>query len=218
VPAAIGAHNHAMSRPRLASLLAPLLAVTVVAGGPAAAAQLAKSYAYFNVGGTTLESLERDLNDKGPKVTTTGMRHPGATEIQFFSRVTYKEGPKSCSVAKAAVTVDARITLPRWTARKGADDRVRFVWDTLSADIKRHEESHALIAKNHARMIEDEVKALSRTRDCGTLEAKVKAVTDRVLARHDAAQAEFDRIEGKTFEDRILRLLHYRMEKLGQPG
>ena len=32
-----------------------------------------------------------------------------------------------------------------------------LLWDTLAADIKRHEERHAEIARNHARKPEDEL-------------------------------------------------------------
>ena len=46
-------------------------------------------------------------------------------------------------------------------------------------------------------------------------------MTQTVLARHDRAQVEFDRVEGINFERRIIRLLRYRMERMAngqQPG
>lgn len=194
------------------SALALLLALPFVQ--PAAAAQLAKSYAYFNVGGVTLEALEQELNKRGPKLNSTGQRHPGATEMQFFTKVGYEDGAKGCKVASVAVTVKARIILPRWTARSGADSDVRLVWDTLSADIKRHEESHALIAKNYARNLEQALKGLARSKNCDALQTRMKSVSEKTLAAHDAEQERFDRIEGRNFEDRIIRLLQYRMERL----
>ena len=36
----------------------------------------------------------------------------------------------------------------------------------------------------------------------------------KILAEHDAAQDEFDRIEGINFERRFMRLLQYRMEQI----
>lgn len=190
-----------------------LVLAALLPAAPAQAAQLIKTYAYFSVGGATLESLEQELNKRGPKVTSTGMRHPGATEMQFFTKVTYEETAKGCRIAKASVNVKANIILPRWTARGKADAEVRLVWDTLSSDIKRHEESHALIAKNHARDLEAALKGLPRKKSCNALQPGIDAATQRILAAHDHEQERFDRIEGKGFEKRIVRLLQYRIER-----
>jgi len=180
---------------------------------PANAASIAKTYSYFTIGGTTLEEIESELTSRGPQVKSTGRRHPGATQMEFTTRLGFKEKKGGCSVVRADVTVAAKVILPRWKKRSGADEDVKFVWDTLSADIKRHEESHVLIAKNHARELEQSLKALTREKDCESAQAKAKAITNELLARHDAAQDRFDRIEGINFESRLLRLLQYRMER-----
>jgi predicted secreted Zn-dependent protease len=118
------------------------------------------------------------------------------------------------------VTVKARIILPRWTRPRRADASVRLIWDTLASDIKRHEESHVIIAKNHARMLEQALLKIPEQSDCQAAKAEVKKITKKILARHDRAQTEFDRIESVNFESRILRLLRYRMERManGQSG
>lgn len=189
-------------------------ALTLLALAPAAAAGLSKSYSYFTIGGVTVEEIERELAIRGPQVRSTGNRHPGATRMEFKSRVKYGMKKDRCAVVDARVTVEARIILPRWSKRSKADVDVRLIWDTLSADIKRHEESHAVIAKNHARELELALKAIAPQRDCAAAEAKVASVTDQVLARHDEEQQRFDRIEGINFESRLLRLLRYRMERI----
>ena len=188
---------------------------------PAAAASLAKTYSYFSIGGSTLEEIQQQLDVRGPKVKTTGRRHPGATQMEFTSKVGYAERDGGCAIAKANVTVKAKIILPRWTRPGRAEEDVRLVWDTLSSDIKRHEESHVVIAKNHARLLEQALLAIGKQRDCKTAQAKAKEVTQTILAKHDRAQVEFDRVEGLNFERRIIRLLRYRMERIAngqQPG
>ena len=69
---------------------------------PASAATVAKTYSYFSIGGSTLEEIQRQLDMRGPKVKTTGHRHPGATQMEFTSRVAYAPTRNSCKVAKAA--------------------------------------------------------------------------------------------------------------------
>jgi len=178
------------------------------------AASVARTYSYFAVGGATLQELQEELSIRGPKVKSTGKRHPGATEMEFTNKVGYRGGDGNCRVATASVTVKARIILPRWKKRSNAGQETRLIWDTLSADIKRHEESHVSIARSHAREMEQALLALPRQKSCAIAAEKARAVIEKGLLRHDAAQARFDRIEGINFGDRIDRLLRYRMEQI----
>jgi predicted secreted Zn-dependent protease len=181
---------------------------------PATAATVSKSYSYFSVGGTTLDQLEAELSLRGPQVNNTGRRHPGATQMQFDTKIDYVEKNGYCHVKKARVAVTAKVILPRWSRRSSADRAMRTVWDTLASDIKRHEESHVVIARNHARELEQALAALSRQKSCATLAKKAKAVSAKILDKHDRAQERFDRIEAINFERRMLRQLNYRMERI----
>ncbi|MDN2568274.1 DUF922 domain-containing protein [Aquibium sp. A9E412] len=194
----------------------PLLALALLAAAAAgaSAASVSRSYSYFSIGGKTLEEVEQQLMAHGPHVASTGERHAGATRMEFTTRLSYAEGDGRCRIADAAVSVKAEVILPRWRMRSRADRDSRVIWDTLARDIKRHEESHVSIAKNHARELETALKRLPRRRDCQALAADAKATTDRILARHDAAQDRFDRIETINFESRIMRLLRYRLEQI----
>lgn len=193
-----------------------ILALLIAAGLtlPAGAASVAKTYSYFSIGGSTLEQIQNELDIRGPKVKTTGRRHPGATQMEFTSRIGYAKDDRGCAIVKATVTVKARIILPRWRRPGGAEQDVRLIWDTLASDIKRHEESHVSIAKNHARALEQALMKIGRQPDCKATQARAAETTQKILARHDRAQVEFDRAEGVNFERRIVRLLRYRMQRI----
>lgn len=190
-------------------LLIALFVVFVIA--PASAENVNKTYSYFSVGGSTLDDLERELNKRGPKVKSTGQRHPGATRMQFHTRLGYVEKNGSCRVTEATVTVRAKVILPRWRQRNGADQDVRLVWDTLSSDIKRHEDQHVSIARDHARKLERQLTRL-RSKDCKTVAAKAEATADALLKKHDQAQAKFDQAEAANFEKRLLKLMRQRVK------
>ena len=196
---------------KLPAIALAVLALTVV---QATAASVSKTYSYFSIGGRTLEELEIELSKRGPQLNGTGNRHPGATRMEFTSKITYGEKGGWCRIADARVTVKANMILPRWRQRTKAERDVQLIWDTLASDIKRHEESHIVIAKNHAREIEQSLKALPRKRDCKAVSVEVKKTTAAILARHDAAQLRFDRIESKGFEKRMMRLLEYRLQQI----
>lgn len=194
------------------SFLAVLL--VVAAAATAHAASLSRSYSYFAIGGTTLPEIERQLQTRGPRLPSTGQRHPGATNMEFNTEVDYADTGSHCRIADASVSIKAKVTLPRWRDRRRAEEEVRLIWDTLDRDIKRHEESHLIIAKTHARKLEEAIKSLFREKDCETLAAKVEKESARILAEHDAAQERFDRIELINFERRFMRLLRYRLDQI----
>lgn len=193
-----------------AALSLPILLSAVFAE----AANVSRSYSYFSIGGATLPELQDELTARGPTVKSTGRRHPGATEMQFSNRLDYGESKGKCRVSKASVTVKAKITLPRWTRPAGAAEDTRLIWGALAGDIKRHEESHVSIARSHARQMEVALLALPPQRTCAIAADKAQETIQRLLARHDAEQERFDRIERINFSDRMDRLIRYRIEQI----
>lgn len=179
----------------------------------AIAASVSRSYSYFSLRGLTLQDLQAEMENRGPKVESTGRRHPGATRLEFKDRIRYRSDRGKCRVQSASVTVRARIILPRWVRRSAGSPETRQIWDALASDIKRHEESHVSIAKNHARDIELAVASIPAQNNCDLVETQARMIIAKGLERHDAEQARFDRIEGRNFAARIERLIEYRSAK-----
>ncbi|MBB4953404.1 putative secreted Zn-dependent protease [Agrobacterium vitis] len=172
-----------------------------------------KSIRYFTISGKTAAELDRQLETKGPHTSTTGARHPGATKIRFGGTMDYVQQAGRCKIGNIKVTLDITIIMPRWKNRAHTNPELALIWDTLAADIKRHEERHAEIALQHARDLDRRLKAMPSASSCQTLAQKVSDLTDKVTDEHDADQIRFDRIEAINFNARILRLLQYRAPK-----
>ncbi|MBX9457418.1 MAG: DUF922 domain-containing protein [Rhizobium sp.] len=194
------------------SLVAALLMVAGSAPAPAETI-IQKSVTYFSIGGRTASDLDREMMRRGPLSRNTGRRHPGATQIKFNGSATFVSRDGRCVIGGAKVALSTKLILPRWTNRKRADREMALIWDTLAADIKRHEERHAEIARTHARQLEKTILGLSSTRDCDTLKARVNRVSQQAMAEHDKDQVRFDRIESVNFENRMIRLLKYRISR-----
>ncbi len=165
-----------------------------------------KSFSYFDISGNTADALDQALNAGGPTAMGASSRHPGATRIRFGGEATYVESDGRCHIGGARVTVDITIILPRWRDRRNAQPRLSGVWDRLSADIKRHEERHAEIARMHARSMEKAILALRPEKTCDQLQDKVSAESVQNILLHDRDQERFDRIEAANFQDRMQRL------------
>ncbi|MFK3778356.1 DUF922 domain-containing Zn-dependent protease [Agrobacterium sp. NPDC089420] len=172
-----------------------------------------KTYSYFSITGKTAADLDQQLSRHGPLTRNTGARHPGATEIKFGGELTYVEKNGQCSVGTAKVLLNTRILLPRWKNRRRTTAELAFIWDTLLADIKRHEERHAEIARTHARSLETQLKALRPQKNCETLQDMVGKITQTVMDEHDRDQLRFDVVESKNFDARMTRLLKNRLEQ-----
>ncbi|KQX50449.1 MULTISPECIES: DUF922 domain-containing Zn-dependent protease [unclassified Ensifer] len=204
-----------MSRVRVPFKVA-LLALLVAAplGTASGETVVNKSFSYFSIGGRTAEELDKALSASGPMMKSTGARHPGATRIKFGGSITYVSRNGRCAVGAARVTLNTRIILPKWKYRRQAGRDLALVWDTLSSDIKRHEERHAEIARNHARRMEKMFLALKPQDTCEEMQESVARVSATAIEAHDKDQARFDRTEAANFDKRMIRLLQYRLETL----
>lgn len=175
-----------------------------------------KSVSYFDIKGNTADELDAALNQRGPLAMGSSSHHPGAARIRFGGNATYSEASGRCYISGVKVTVDTEIILPRWRDRRHASKQLSMIWDTLAADIRRHEDRHVEIARQHARRMEQLILSLPPANDCDALQDKANDVTARETERHDADQARFDRIEAINFQNRMQRLLYYRNQKNGR--
>ena len=192
-------------------------AVLAIIAPEAKAASIFREFNYYTVNGKTAADLDRALSRNGPLLKKTGQHHPGAAEIRFDAKVRYGSAPgKACKVQGVYVNVHAKVSLPRWRQRRKATPELALIWDTLLHDIRRHEESHIVIARSFASEMEREIRGLRTRADCAALRTDIDKVTARLMEAHDKKQLQFDRVETINFEDRFTRLLTYRMERAQQ--
>src|SRR5690606_25619376 len=95
-----------------------LLSLLLIGGSAAAAPSLSKRYTHYTLTSSSLAGLEAEMARRGPRISGSGERHPGATRVEIKASVDYTAGSGRCSVSKVRVSVDARITLPRWKPRR----------------------------------------------------------------------------------------------------
>lgn len=203
-----------MARKTFAILVAIFISSLLLSKG-VEAAKIYKTINYYTISGTTPEQIDKSLTHKGPYLKNTGSHHPGATTISFIPRLKLEKQDRYCKVAAVSVDVSAKMSLPRWKQRRSTKSiEMAIVWDTLSQDIKRHEESHIVIARAHASKIEQIVSNLPSKTDCDKLRKEIEKISYNVMQQHDEAQKNFDRVEAINFEKRFGNLLMSRVEQL----
>jgi predicted secreted Zn-dependent protease len=196
---------------RILARVAAFATILVLAAQPANAATVLRTYHHFNLNGRTAADLDREFDRRGPVFPKTGQHLPGMTTMRFENRIEYGSDSKTCRVVDATITIHAQVFLPRWKQRRAAPADLAMIWDTLSADIKRHEESHISIARTAASNLERQIKSLPWRGDCTVLRNDIGTLTAKGMQEHDLAQMQFTNVEALNFEDRLGRLLTYRL-------
>lgn len=181
----------------------------------ASASKIYRTNQFYTISGNTAVEIDRSLSRLGPFIKTTGSRHLGATNLKFISDIRIEQQGRYCKVVKARIDIQAKILLPRWKQRNTTSSpELALIWDVLYSDIRRHEESHVIIARAHASEIEYALRSLYYRRNCNDLENDVNKVITRIMADHDRAQAYYENVETINFEKRFTRLLDYRLEQI----
>lgn len=192
-----------------------VLFFSILSASGAQASKIYRTIHYYNISGKTARDLDKALRAKGPYVKSTGANHPGATTITFLPDVRLKQIGKYCHVTRANFNIRAQMQLPKWRQRATTHDPILAVlWDTLSRDIKNHEESHAVIARSYATKMELAIRKVPVRRDCVKMGLDVAQVVAKILKEHDDEQAHFDLVEGLNFNNRLSRLMKYQVEKI----
>lgn len=157
-----------------------------------------QSFKFFKVRGKTSQQIFRDFQRKSP-IKAKGELDAtlGVAAIKLTPEVEYETLGSDCRVSDANVRADVVIHLPRWANYKKADKIAKLSWDKLFSDIKTHELMHAKIAKDHAERIEKKLRSLDSYKDCDALDASLRRISAKLLAKHDREQREFDETEYK---------------------
>lgn len=153
-------------------------------------------FKYFKVRGRTSLEIFRDFQKKSPiKGVGEHQATLGVASIKMIPEVKFQEKNGRCHIANAIVDVDVIIHLPRWANYRSANKFAKLSWDSLFAEIKKHELVHAEIARDYGRRIQTKIASIGSRSTCEKLERVIARHSHRLLERHDKAQRKFDRVE-----------------------
>lgn len=176
-----------------------IVAVTAAGlGGCATSSKTLVTLDYYQVGGTTLEQIDKEIKDKGPRLN--GSVHAVAiSNIQMIPDVSFISTGDGCAVRRARIKVKANVILPRWKNRQTADDKLGQTWDNLDRYTRLHEATHVAIADKHARRLEQELETIRIRRSCEAAGKLAKKTIDKAMKAHEHEQLDFDSSEKKRF-------------------
>ena len=160
-----------------------------------------QSFKYFKVRGTSLFEILQDAKKTSPvKGIGTDFAKIGVAEIALIQEIEYVENNGRCSIGKLQIIVDVILHLPRWANYNRVNKIAKQSWNDFVAGIKKHELMHAAIAKDYGTRMYNKIAKIKPRSNCARVEADVTRNYNRLLNRHDRAQAIFDRREQKRLQ------------------
>lgn len=147
------------------------------------------SIIYYDVHGRTFAELRADMHRLGPKVADSSFVGETRSPMSWKWR-TEPTGRSSCMLRDVALSVNAQITLPRWTPPADTEPGLAAEWTRFIAALETHEAGHKDITAKAGREILDRLRSLSGA--CSQLGTRANELAKQIVDRSAAEQKEYD--------------------------
>jgi predicted secreted Zn-dependent protease len=151
---------------------------------------------HYDVAGGTTAELSMAARRSGPVSPVSGSRVWGACTWKITWNYATGGGAGKCGLEKFSIRLSAILDLPRWTNRDAASADLRAEWDRFAAALRQHEDGHKDNGVRAANDLAGRLRALPPEKDCAALDARIRAVGERVIAEHRLADQAYDRSTG----------------------
>jgi predicted secreted Zn-dependent protease len=114
---------------------------------------------YYDVHGRTFDELRADMRKLGPKVADSSFVGETRSPMRWSWRIESANG--TCSIRDVTVSVNAQITLPRWTPPADTEPGLAAEWNRFIAALETHEAGHKDISAKAGSEIVTRLRGLS---------------------------------------------------------
>jgi len=144
---------------------------------------------YYDVQGHTFDELRADMRRLGPKLD--GSSFVGETRSPMrWSWRTESAGGGSCSIREVTVSVNAQITLPRWTPPPDTEPGLATEWKRFLAALETHEAGHKDTSAKAGSAIIERLRGLSGL--CSQISPRANDMARAIVDRAHEEQKAYD--------------------------
>ena len=147
---------------------------------------------HYMIWGVTARELRAQMDKYGP-VGLNGIRADGYTAWNIQWRFDYDRTRTTCTAIDIRVTVDLRMTMPRWIPPARATPALIARWKRFETALRRHEDGHVAIATESGDEVLRVLHAKPGGRDCAEVGARLNAAGQAVLEESKRRQDRYDR-------------------------
>jgi predicted secreted Zn-dependent protease len=147
------------------------------------------SVIYYDVHGRTFAELRADMRRLGPKIADSSFVGETRSPMRWSWR-TEAIGPSSCAIRDVTLSVNAQVTLPRWTPPADTEPGLAAEWTRFITALETHEAGHKDISAKAGRDIVDRLRGLSGL--CSQISTRASDLARDIVARAVAEQKAYD--------------------------
>jgi predicted secreted Zn-dependent protease len=147
------------------------------------------SVIYYDVHGRTFAEVRADMHRLGPKIGDNSFVGETRSPMRWNWR-TESIGPSSCSIRDVTLSVNAQITLPRWTPPADTEPGLVAEWTRFIAALETHEAGHKDISARAGREIVERLRGLSGL--CSQISTRANDLAREIVDRSAAEQKAYD--------------------------
>lgn len=145
---------------------------------------------YYDVHGRTFDELRADMRRLGPKVADSSFVGETRSPMRWTWRTEAANG--TCSIRSVSVSVNAQITLPRWTPPADTEPGVAAEWKRFIAALETHESGHKDISAKAGSEIVTRLNGLSGL--CSQIGTRANDVARAIVDKASDEQKTYDAV------------------------
>jgi predicted secreted Zn-dependent protease len=145
---------------------------------------------YYDVHGRSFDELRADMRRLGPKVADSSFVGETRSPMRWSWRTESANG--TCSVRDVTVTLNAQITLPRWTPPADTEPGLATEWARFVAALETHEAGHKDISAKAGSEIVTRLRGLSGL--CSQINTRAGDLARAIVDKASDDQKTYDAV------------------------
>ncbi len=111
-----------------------------------------------------------------------------------WSHATEADSTGVCKLMDSLVSVNVKLTLPRWANAPDASDARRQSWDAMIAALRKHEQGHANNGIRAANAVAASISVVPAQTTCEALEELIDQTSKDIVKGYRKADKDYDRV------------------------
>ncbi len=148
---------------------------------------------YYTIEGKDIDTLKRQMHEKGPKDSRTKQRMWAYTKWNVKWSLNFSEQSSSCILKKTNVDVQILYILPKWVDRDDADPELVEKWDAYFEKLMEHERQHAKHGKDAGRHIIKTFKGMPKMKKCSSIKRSARKAAGEIIDFYAKRDIIFDK-------------------------
>jgi predicted secreted Zn-dependent protease len=156
---------------------------------PHASVSLSNVENMYDVTGANAAELSQAMQKDGPR------NYWAYTNWAIsWNHTTEADSTGVCKLKDSLVTMNVKLTLPRWANAPDPDDARRQSWDAMIAALRKHEQGHANNGIRAANAVAASISAVPAQTSCEALDALIDSTSKDIVKAYRKADKDYDRL------------------------